>query len=171
MFVKYSPDITDFRRGFISNGIKSFLSQEALLIDKKTISEGLDSTAMIVKIFLILVGLISLVLTFFLLLVSTSQNIKDNIWEYGVLRSIGLTKEEGKRIYMYEAFVVIVAAGILGIAVGLIVARTLAGQTYLFLELPAQLSAPGGLITLLTSVALITTYFAVKIPMMKINRR
>jgi len=69
-----------------------------------------------------IIGVISLILTFFLLLVATTQNIKDNIWEYGVLRSMGVTKDEGRRIFMYEAFLVIVSAGILGILIGLVVA-------------------------------------------------
>jgi len=69
-----------------------------------------------------IIGVISLILTFFLLLVATTSNIKDNVWEYGVLRSMGITKEQGRRIFMYEAFLVIVAAGILGILIGIIVA-------------------------------------------------
>jgi ABC-type antimicrobial peptide transport system permease subunit len=69
-----------------------------------------------------IIGVISLILTFFLLLVATTQNIRDNIWEYGVLRSMGVTKDEGRRIFMYEAFLVIVSAGILGILIGLVVA-------------------------------------------------
>ena len=68
-----------------------------------------------------LIGLISLTITFFLLLVATTQNIKENVWEYGVLRSMGITMKEGQRVYMYEAFLVIIAAGILGITIGVVV--------------------------------------------------
>ena len=64
-------------------------------------------------------------ITFFLLLVSTRQNVRQNIWEYGVLRSIGVTMEQGKRIYMYEAFVVVSTSAILGILVGIFVASTM----------------------------------------------
>ena len=69
-----------------------------------------------------LIGLIALTLTFLLLLVATTQNIKENVWEYGVLRSMGITKDEGRRVFMYEAFLVIIAAGILGIIIGTVVA-------------------------------------------------
>jgi hypothetical protein len=44
------------------------------------------------NLFMGLIALISLTLVFFLLLVSTRQNVRDNIWEYGVLRSMGFTK-------------------------------------------------------------------------------
>ena len=75
-------------------------------------------------------------ITFFLLLVSTRQNVRQNIWEYGVLRSMGVTREQGKRIYMYEAFVVVSTAAILGILVGIIIASTLTAQLCLFAETP-----------------------------------
>lgn len=39
-----------------------------------------------------------------------------------MLRSMGITMEEGKRVFMYEAFLVIIAAGILGITIGTVVA-------------------------------------------------
>ena len=69
-----------------------------------------------------LIGLIALTITFFLLLVATTSNIKENVWEYGVLRSMGITRDEGRRVFMYEAFLVIIAAGILGITIGTVVA-------------------------------------------------
>jgi len=69
-----------------------------------------------------LIGFITLILTFFLLMVATTSNIKDNIWEYGVLRSMGVTLAEGKRIFMYEAFVVIIVAGLIGMVIGIVVA-------------------------------------------------
>ena len=37
-----------------------------------------------------------------------------------MLRSVGLTKDEGKRIFLYENFVVMTSAGILGFTVGMI---------------------------------------------------
>jgi hypothetical protein len=34
-------------------------------------------------VFVGIVGVIALILAFFLLLISTTQNIKENVWEYG----------------------------------------------------------------------------------------
>ena len=96
------------------------------MVNKQNAIDGIAQTETIVWIFFYLVGAISLTITFFLLLVSTSQNIRDNIWEYGVLRSIGVTLSEGSRVYMYEAFIVVISAGICGIIIGLISARSLA---------------------------------------------
>lgn len=117
-----------------------------------------------------IIGVISLILTFFLLLVATTQNIKDNIWEYGVLRSMGITKAQGKRIFMYEAFLVIVSAGILGILIGIIVACLVTAQFNMFLEQPFKLEFPWALVSILCFVALSTTFLAVHYPVAQVNK-
>ena len=95
---------------------------------------------MLFQIFVIVVGTIALILAFFLLLISTTSNIKENVWELGVLRAMGLTQAQSKRVFMYEAFAVILSALSLGIIVGLIVSLTLTAQFYLFIELPFKLA-------------------------------
>lgn len=49
---------------------------------------------------------------------------------------MGVTQDEGKRVYMYEAFLVIVSAGVIGLLIGIIVACLITSQFYMFLELP-----------------------------------
>jgi len=96
MFVKLSPNISEERRTFISNGLRSFFSDDAtFLIDKTEIVDSLNSTELAFTIFVAIIGFIALLLSFFLLLVSMSQNVKDTVWEYGVLRAIGITKAQG----------------------------------------------------------------------------
>ena len=67
------------------------------------------------------ITIIALIIAFFLLMSSTTQNVNEAIWEYGVLRSMGLTQLEGRRIFMYEAFMVVISAAFLGFTVGMIV--------------------------------------------------
>ena len=62
--------------------------------------------------------------------------MRQNIWEYGVLRSIGVTKEQGKRIYMYEAFTVVMSAAILGTLCGAFNAVVLTAELCMFAEIP-----------------------------------
>ena len=91
-------------------------------------------------LFTVLVGVIALILAFFLLLTSTSANIKDNFWELGVLKAMGLSKTQCQNMLLYEAFSTVGAAIILGICIGLLIAFTLAAQFYLFIELPVVLA-------------------------------
>jgi ABC-type antimicrobial peptide transport system permease subunit len=116
-------------------------------------------------------ALISLVLSFFLLLISNTQNIMEAIWEYGVLRSMGVTEDEGKRIYMYEAFTVVGAAGLLGMLVGVVTAFCLSYEFIIFLELDMELQFPWLLILLMSLIAGFTTYLSVSVPVNKVNKR
>lgn len=140
------------------------------MVDVLSLINSLKTINIVFSFIVGIIGVISLILTFFLLLVATTQNIKDNIWEYGVLRSMGVTKDQGKRIFMYEAFLVIVSAGILGILIGIVVACLVTAQFNMFLEQPFRLVFPTFLTLTLLAVALITTYLAVHYPVNSVNR-
>ena len=104
-------------------------------------------------------------------MISTTQNINEAIWEYGVLRSMGLTKLEGRRIFMYEAFMVVLSAAILGFTVGLIVTAMVTSQFYLFIEQPIDIEWPYWLLTSMLIVALVTTFIAVYLPIVSVNKK
>ena len=94
LFVKLDPLISDFRREFIVNGIRAYFRDDiTLLFDKKEVITSISSSLMLFQVFVVIVGTIALTLAFFLLLISTTQNIKENLWEFGVLRAIGLNKD------------------------------------------------------------------------------
>ena len=139
-------------------------------MDVNSITDSLAGVTKIFNLLIAVIGMISLIIVFFVLLIATTANIKENIWEYGVLRSVGLKKAEGQRVFMYEAFLVISAASILGVSIGIIVTALVTQQFYTFVELPFKLSLPYGIIAILLLTALITTYFAVLIPIRQVNK-
>lgn len=118
-----------------------------------------------------LVGAIALVLAFFLLLISTTRNVEDNIWEYGCLRSIGLSKAEGMKSFMYEQFSVVISAIILGGLVGFIIANLAAIMFGFYAEFPNLVGFPVEVTIALLLLSLGTTFFAVYIPVQDIHRR
>ena len=121
MFVKLSPDISDERREFLANGIRSYFRNDiTVLLDKKVAFQAVEKSLLIFQLFVALVGTIALTLAFFLLLISTTQNVKENVWEYGCLRAIGVTKVQGLKIYLYEQYAIILSALCLGTIVGCI---------------------------------------------------
>lgn len=63
-----------------------------MLFDVQDIVSSIKSTLFFIDLFSIIVAIISLILSFFLILVSFISNIKENSWEFGVLRAIGLNK-------------------------------------------------------------------------------
>ncbi len=122
------------------------------------------STAMI--IFFNVVAVINSVLSFFLLWLSFDANVRENSWEFGVLRSLGLPAAALTRAYVYEAVAVVLSAVMLGTVVGLLVSITLTLQFNLFLELPFVLLFPLSLFLIVLflsfAVAVIGAYLPAK---------
>ena len=103
LFVKLAESISQDRRDFISNGIRStFANDMTILIDIKSTLQSVAGSMELFKIFVGVIGFISLTIAFFLLIVSTTSNIRENVWEYGCLRAIGISSQQGMRIFLYE---------------------------------------------------------------------
>ena len=149
----------------MANGVRSYFKDKTtLLYSKAEVTATLRSTGLIFNAFVGLIGGIALTIAFFLLLISTTQNVTDALWEYGVLRSMGVTRAEGRRIFMYEAYVVVLSAALLGICVGLVAAMVISAQFYMFLELPIEVFVPWYLLAAMVVVAVVTTFAAVIFP-------
>ena len=142
-----------------------------LIFQKAAVDKGLTQFKVIFNIFVAVIAAIALIITFFLLMISTTQNINEAVWEFGVLRSMGLTQAEGRRIFMYEAFMVVCTALILGFFVGLLVTLMVTAQFYLFIEQPLELEWPWWLLLGMLVVSLVTTFVAVHIPVRNLNKK
>lgn len=106
-----------------------------------------------------------------MLLVSTTSNIRENLWEFGVLRAIGLKKSQILRIYLYESLAVTIAASILGLCVGFILALTLSLQFNIFLELPFFVEFPYLLVSIMVVLGLVVTVIGTVMPLNDVNKR
>jgi len=134
------------------------------VLSKKDVEDALASIDLVFNIFVIIVALIALFIAFFLLLIAMTQNINEAIWEYGVLRSMGMTQSEGRRVYMYEAFTIVVSASILGITTGVLTSLLVASQFYMFIEMPLVFYFPTWMLVLMMGMAGVTTWIAVYSP-------
>ena len=84
---------------------------------------------------------------------------------------MGMTRSEGLRIYIYEAYIVVVSAALLGTIVGFVTAAAVAVQFYSFIELPIVVEFPWVLWTCMMVLSLVTVMTAVCIPVSAVNRR
>ena len=141
------------------------------MLIKEDFVANFASITSIFNIFVAIIAAISLFIAFFLLLVASTQNVNDAIWEYGVLRSMGMTRSEGLRIYIYEAYIVVVSAAFLGTIVGFVTAAAVAVQFYSFIELPIVVEFPWVLFACMMVLSLVTVMLAVCIPVSAVNRR
>ena len=73
LFVKLKAQISEERRHFISNGLRSFLRNEgAIVLDTIEAIEHIEKAKIILDLFTFILGAIALTLAFFLLMVSTT---------------------------------------------------------------------------------------------------
>lgn len=84
---------------------------------------------------------------------------------------MGLTKAQGSRLYFYEAFMVVIAASILGITSGFCAALLINSQLYMILEFPLAVQFPWVLLLIMLVIAIVTTFLAVYIPIKSVNQK
>eukprot|EP01133_Synstelium_polycarpum_P010243 gene10243-11942_t len=141
--IRLKPGTSQSAREYIINGCKNFLKSDSIqVLDTEFLLETTSTAVMILDIFFYTVSSAAIVLCFFMLWVSFAANIHENSWEFGVLRSIGLTSFQVTRIYMYEALVLIISSVVLGLIIGLGIAITLTLQFDLFTQLPFSFQFP-----------------------------
>lgn len=103
LWVKLDPEISAERRDFVSNGIRSyFLDDTNVLLDIEATRQSISGALLYMQFLIVVIAVIALTIAFYLLLVSTTSNIQENVWEYGCLRAVGLSTSKGMRLYMYE---------------------------------------------------------------------
>ena len=77
----------------IGNGLMNFfLSDFTILLDVVEIQETTATAVFYISLFNIIIGGMASILTFFFTLISFVANVKENSWEFGVLRAIGVKK-------------------------------------------------------------------------------
>merc|ERR1712130_682395 len=91
--------------------------------------------------------------------------------EIGILRSMGLTKFEINKIYIYESLVIILSSSLLGFCVGYVVSFVIVQQQVLFSQFPIQLIVPKSVIFSVTSGAIITSVASVYFPLTLLNKK
>ena len=120
-------------------------------------------------IFLVL-GIISLILSFFLIWTSFYNNIRENIAEYGIMRSIGINKAQSVHIYLYEAAVIIIASSIVGTCLGIIISSSIIIQFDIFFELPFIFNFPFKVYFILISIGLFLGLLGSYYPIYDVNK-
>ena len=61
-----------------------------------------ENASLALRGFAYVLGTMSLTISFFSLMISITQSVKDQTHEYGYLRAMGIKSKEGMRIFMYE---------------------------------------------------------------------
>eukprot|EP01132_Coremiostelium_polycephalum_P005002 gene5002-6228_t len=165
LLIKLKPGTSKLGRESVLNGLNNRLNASAVTVsDTYSLIENTSTAIRVLDTFFYMITAIVLVLSFFMLWVSFSANIHESSWEFGVLRSIGLTSNQVARIYFYESVILILTSIFLGLLLGLGIALTLTLQLNLFTEMPFSFKFPYvgfGLILIISfGIACIVSYHA-----------
>jgi len=141
--VRIADDATSLDIEGVINSLRNYISDDLTqVLDTRALVASTATAINLLQIFFIVVTIIAITMCFFVLWLSFTANIRENAWEFGVLRALGLTSAEVMRVYVYEAISLIAASVLLGTVIGLTTATTLTLQFNLFTELPFSFQFP-----------------------------
>jgi uncharacterized membrane protein YgcG len=114
---------------------------------------------------------VAMLIASFSLVSSMYTNIYEQTKEIGVVRAIGMRQSWLKRIYMYEAFVLVLASSLLGIIIGSAVGYTLLLQRILFTQLPLPFRFPWQILIIVFTCSLIFAFASSFGPITSVMKR
>ena len=164
MHVKLAPSVSEEQRIRLQNSLAPLLDENGQITDTIMYAELTAATVQMLMIFFYVLSGIASVLCFFMLHINFEANVRDNLWEFGVLRALGISKHQTARIFIYESLSVILGAIITGTAIGLLVACILTLQQNVFTEMPFRLIFPGWLWALLAFSSILVAALGAYIP-------
>ncbi|OUM64971.1 hypothetical protein PIROE2DRAFT_8115, partial [Piromyces sp. E2] len=144
LFIKVTEDATDFQIEDIINNILRYID-DSTKYNVNNLRHSVKSTNSIAellnKIFYF-IAFLGIFMCSFMCYLSFTANLKENSWEFGILRSIGLSAIEVINVYIYEAICIILSCVVVGTFIGVCSATILTMQFNLFMQLPFTLSFP-----------------------------
>lgn len=115
---------------------------DAEVWDFRDTRSSLDKTNAVMDLVFSVATYIAMGLCLFSLMASMYTNIFEQSKEIAVLRALGLRQGQVVRMYVYEAFVLVTSASVLGFVIGCIMAWTMVLQRVLFTQLPVTVEFP-----------------------------
>lgn len=133
-----------------------------ILFDTKSFVEDMQERMVLVDIFNGITSAICFILGAFQLIMTLSANIKDSMWELGVLRSMGTTRSQITRVMVHEMVSNTISAMILGYSSGILISLLSIAQFHIIVELPISIELPLTTMAIVGVSALVSLFFGAK---------
>ncbi|RKP17956.1 hypothetical protein ROZALSC1DRAFT_30291 [Rozella allomycis CSF55] len=134
LFIKVKQSVSDFQIEGLVNDINGIVNSDAFnVVNLKADIAATKTASDLIMMFFYVVSFIGMIFCFFVLWLSFTANIRENVWEFGVLRAIGL---QVMKLYIYEAVTIVISCIIQGFVIGCVTAVALTLQFNLFTEMP-----------------------------------
>ena len=130
---------------------------------KFKMKEAIDNT----MLFLMIITALLFGMVFFQLVLSIESNLKENMWQIGVLRSMGMRKKDIYSVVLIESMGLILASMLLGTFIGYFVTVTSVQTSVSILEMPIKIGVDWLMIAFVTITCIGVTFlgssFGVKV--------
>lgn len=136
LYLLLGRECTLQEREQIMDLIRGAVHPDTAITDVNSLVSTVRNTTIVLDVFFIVFGVVSILMCFFVLWISFTANVRENGWEFGVLRSLGLTGWQTTRVYVYEALSLVSTCILFGSIIGIGVAITLTIQSTMMTELP-----------------------------------
>lgn len=141
--VKMRDGASEKQRIDVMNSLRVLIDNDMIsLVDTAESTKYASVATQMLLLYFTVVSGVALMMCFFVLWLSFTANMRENSWELGVLRAIGLTFHKVLTAYIYEGCCVIISTILLGSTIGLLVSITLTLQFNLFTEMGFNYAFP-----------------------------
>ena len=165
LLVKIVPGSSLAQREDVINALRTyFRSDKTVVTDTARIIDTTMVAVDLMQLFFQSVGVVTMLMCFFILWLSFTANVQENSWEFGVLRALGLNQREVVCVYVYEAVALVLTSLMLGSAIGLLIAASLTAQFNLFTEMPFHMVFPHALFWSMVGLALLISVLGSAVP-------
>ncbi|RNF22587.1 permease, family protein [Trypanosoma conorhini] len=131
---------------FVSQKMSSYIRRSRItkfiIRDDGTTAEYLGIAERMLGFFFTFTQGITMAICCFSLLASMTANVSESTKEIGIYLCIGMTKPQIYRIFIWEAFVVVIASAVLGLIVGVMVGYSMQLQNQLFSQMDVAFTFP-----------------------------
>ena len=156
LLVKLTPGSTLAQREDVINALRTFFkSDKTVVTDTQRIIDTTMVAVNMMNLFFTSIGIVTMVMCFFILWLSFTANVHENSWEFGVLRALGVNQFQVVMVYVYEAMTVVITSLVLGTTIGIVIAASLTAQFNLFTEMPFVMVFPHSLFWTLVVLSVI----------------
>lgn len=173
--IKLQPRIRDGQITQVKRSLSAAMRETNVdgieILDTRDATDSLETARQLVGFFFLFTVIIALIICFFSLSSSMYTNIYEQKKEIGVLMAIGIRKGWLRRMFLWEAIIVVFSASFLGIGIGVLVAWTMTLQQALFTQLPVPFEFPWQICLAVIFLSVIFGLLASLIPLSSILKQ
>lgn len=172
MLIAVDPSATEEQAYSLKSRLRQITDSRGIsIVDVQDELAPIELAVTVMDVLFMFTTVVAMFLCFFSLMSSMYSNIQEQSKEIGVLRAIGTSKFRIVRIYIYEAFVLIMVASFLGVVTGSVLSYTMSAQRALFTQLPMALSFPWELCLIISGLAVVFAFCSSIFPIVSLLRR